>query len=256
MPFHQHFPSEEAVDVRPGAQVRAAAPEDLGGLVGLCLAARAESTVGAELCTADAEVLRDQLGTLMAAPGSRILVGLFDDELVGLLLSRIVGPSPFSQEVSLHVEALYVGVDNRRRGLGHALLAGALAAAEGAAATQVYAVHLPGARGVQRFFARLGFAPAAAHRVVGTQTLQRRLAGDWVGVGVRRRGAARGLEGLIARRRQVRTEIQTGPLDLRDVQPVLAADPAVQSAGRASISRQVRRAVATRRDVESSTTIS
>lgn len=254
--------------MRPGVEVRPAAPDDLEGLVGLCLAARAESTVGAQLCSADGDRLRDQLGTLLALPGGQVLVGLLDGAVVGLLLGRVVGPSPFTEDVSLHVEALYVGAEARRRGLGHALLAGALILAEEADATQVYAVHLPGARGVQRFFARLGFAPAAAHRVVATHTLQRRLAGDPVRARAGRRGA-RGLEDLIARRRQVRQETETGPVDLREIQAPLPADaaraaaagraasqPSSQASGRASISKHVRRAVASRLDSESTSTIS
>ena len=241
--------------MRPGVQFRAATPEDLDPLVALCLTARAESTVGAQLCSSDGDRLRDQLGTLLATPGGQLLVGLLDGEPAGLLLGRVVGPSPFTQDISLHVEALYVRADVRRRGIGHALLAGALEVAEDVDATQVYAVQLPGARGGQRFFARLGFAPAAAHRVVATQTLQRRLAGNPVRTGPRRRGA-RGLEDLIARRRQVRTETQTGPVDLRGVASALAADVEDQAVGSASMSTHVRRAVATRRDSESSRTIS
>ena len=240
--------------MRPGVQVRPARADDLPALVALCLAARAESMVGAQLCSADGDRLRDQLGTLLAIAGGEVLVGLVDDEPAGLLLARVVGPSPFTEEVSLHVEGLYVGAETRRRGLGHALLGGALAVAEEAGAAQLYAVHLPGARGVQRFFARLGFAPAAAHRVVGTQSLSRRLAG--APAGTRRAGrGARGLEDLIARRRQVRTETQTGPVDLRDVQGSTTA-AADQPAGRLSRSKHVSRAVASRRDSESSSTIS
>ncbi len=181
-----------------------------------------------------------------------------------MLLARVVERGPFAPDITLHVEALYVDVSARRRGLGHALLSGACVAAEQAGATQVFAIHLPGARGVQRFFVRMGFAPAAAHRVVATATLQRRLAGEPVNAGFRKRGAARGLEDLIARRRQVRTETETGPIDLREMRAALGADamdrsvePAAgQPVVRESISRQVKRAVASRRDSESSTTIS
>lgn len=242
--------------MRSNAQVRAAVPEDLEGLVPLCLEARAESTVGAELCTADAERLREQLATLMATPGGQILVGLVDDQIAGMLLGMLSGPSLFSQEVSLEVEALYVGVTGRRHGLGHALLAGALAVAEEAGATQIYAVHLPLARGVHRFFVRMGFAPASTHRVVSTQTLQRRLAGDPVRPGLGRRGPARGLEDLIARRRRVKKETQTGPVDLRGLQASLDLAEADQPAVRTSTSKHVRRAVASKRDSESSSTIS
>jgi len=242
--------------VHPGAQVKAATPEDLDDLVTLCMAAQAESSEGARSSTPDAEQLREQLGALMATPGGQVLVGLVGDKPAGFLLGRVVRPSPFSQEVSLHVEALYVGTGDRRRGLGHSLLASVLDLAEEAGATQVYAVHLPGARGVQRFFARRGFAPAVAHRVVATEKLRRRLAGDPVPPGSRRRGPARGLEDLIARRRQVRIETETGPVDLREVQGTLATEAADQSADRKSTSRHVKRAVTNRRDSESSSTIS
>ncbi|WP_227425491.1 GNAT family N-acetyltransferase [Pengzhenrongella sicca] len=236
--------------------MRPVAPADLEGLVELCLTARAESTVGAQLCSADGDRLRVQLGTLLAVQGGQALVGLLDGELAGLLLGRVVGPGPFTDDVSLHVEALYVRPSTRRRGLGHALLGGALTLAEEAGASELYAVHLPGARGVQRFFARLGFAPAAAHRVVATSTLQRRLAGEHVRPGGGRRGA-HGLEDLIARRRQVRSETQSGPVDLRELHGTdVPAAGRGQGTGRSSISRQVSRAVASRRDAESSSTIS
>lgn len=259
--------------MRPGVQVREAVPEDLDGLVGLCLEARAEAAVGAQLCSNDAERLRHQLGTLLAAPGGHAMVGHVDGDVAGLLLTRVVGPSPFTDDVSLHVEALYVSQGHRRRGLGHALLAGALTIAEEVGAGQVFAVPLPGSRGVQRFLARLGFAPAAAHRVVTTEALQRRLASD--AVGAARRGSGRGLEDLIARRRQVRSAT-SGPLDLRDLPERLAERERLvdaqragqgaaapvgpvaedQSVRRSSISKHVRRAVANRRESEPTTTIS
>ena len=246
------------VDVRPGVQVRAAVPDDLDGLVALCLEARAEAAVGAQLCSNDPERLRHQLGTLLTVSGGHAMVGLLDGELAGVLLARVVGPSPFTEEVSVHVEALYVRVGRRRRGLGHALLAGAVQIAEDAGAHQVFAVPLPGSRGVQRFLARLGFAPAAAHRVVSTELLQRRLAADPALVGAARRGSGsgRGLEDLIARRRQVRATM-SGPVDLRGVSEALAAAEALaQDPRRSSISMHVKRAVASRRESESTTTIS
>ncbi|WP_298459904.1 GNAT family N-acetyltransferase [uncultured Cellulomonas sp.] len=257
--------------MRPGVQVREAMPEDLDGLVGLCLEARAEAAVGAQLCSNDADRLRHQLGTLLATPGGHAMVGHVDGDLAGLLLTRVVGPSPFTEDVSLHVEALYVSRSRRRRGLGHALLTAALAVADDAGADQVFAVPLPGSRGVQRFLARLGFAPAAAHRVVTTEVLQRRLAADPVRTGSRR-STGRGLEDLIARRRQVRSAT-SGPVDLRELperlaarqvgadpgadrEPVATAVTADQSPRRSSISMHVKRAVASRRESEPTTTIS
>ena len=236
--------------MRPGVQVRAAEPDDVTALVDLCLEARAESTVGAQLCSSDGDSLRHQLGALLAAPGGLALVGIVDGEPAGLLLARLVGPSVFSDTVSLTLEAVYVEPLVRRRGLGRALLVGAVDVADKGGATDVYASPLPGARGMLRFFARLGFAPAAAHRVVSTASLQRRLAGE-PGIGVGRRRSAHTIEDLIMRRRQVQAASRADPAEARTGRQ----SDAVQAQGSA-ISMQVNRAVAIRRASESSTTIS
>ena len=236
--------------MRLGVQVREALPGDMESLVALCLAARREAAVGAQLCTDDADRLRDQLGALLAVRGGRVLVALLDDEPAGLLLARIVGPGPFTDLVSLDIEAIYVLPAARRRGLGHALLVGATTVADEAGATEMYSSPLPGARGMQRFLARLGFAPAASHRVVTTAALQRKLTHEHTGLGgsVRRSGP-RGLEDLIARRRQARAARQ--PLVEEPSTPARASG-ADQS--RASITMQVSRAVQTSRPSSSSTT--
>ncbi|WP_315092704.1 GNAT family N-acetyltransferase [uncultured Cellulomonas sp.] len=233
-------------------QVREALPGDLESLVALCLAARRESAVGSQLCTDDADRLRDQLGALLAVPGGRVLLALLDDEPSGLLLARLVGPGPFTDVVSLDIEAVYVVPAARRRGLGHALLVGAVTVAEESGATELYSSPLPGSRGMQRFLARLGFAPAASHRVVTTSGLQRRLAhehGAGVG-GTLRRSGPRGLEDLIARRRQVREARQ---LQAEEPVPTARASGADQPRA-ASISMQVSRAVQTGRPSSSTTT--
>lgn len=225
--------------MRPGVHVSDACPEDLDMLVELCLAARNEATVGAQLCTDDADRLRDQLGALLAVPGGLALTGTVDGAPAGMLLARLVGPSLFTEAVSLNLEAVYVVPDSRRRGLGHMLLSAAAQRAEDAGATDVYATPLPGTRGMQRFLARLGFAPAAAHRVVTTSALQRRLAHEGASTAAARRSSPRGLEDLIARRRQAREGRAA----------TVVADQAA-----ASISMQVNRAVQIRRPSASSTT--
>lgn len=191
--------------MRPGVRVHAARPDDLDDLVHLCLEARKEAGTGAQLCTDDAARLRRQLGALLAVEGGVVLVGSLDDQPAGLMLARLVGPTPFADDASLAIEALYVLGTARRRGLGHALLSYAVTLADERGASEVYASPLPGARGMQRFLARLGFAPAAAFRVAGTAALQRRLQHEHTsGPTTARRSASRGLEDLIARRRQAR----------------------------------------------------
>lgn len=242
--------------MRPGTYVRAACPDDLEDLVAVCLAARREAAVGAQLCTDDADRLRDQLGALRAAPGGLVLLGRVDGVPSGILLARVVGPGPFTDVVSMNLEAVYVLPDARRRGLGHAMLAEAVAHAEQVGATELYALPLPGARGMQRFLARLGFAPAAAHRVVTTSALQRRLAHDLAPAthaAATRRSGSRGIEDLIARRRQGRIRA-TGFVEPVPSVPTPRVDAADQR--RASISMQVTRAVQSRRPSSSSTTTS
>jgi GNAT superfamily N-acetyltransferase len=205
-------PTKEVTDVRSGLQVRPAEPNDLPVLVDLCLEARAESAVGAQLCSNDRDSLRHQLAALLAAPGGLALVGVVDGSPAGLLIARLVGPSVFSDAVNLALEAVYVESHVRRHGLGHALVAAAADIAQKSGAMDVYASSLPGARGMLRFLARLGFAPAAAHRVVSMASLQRRLAEDPVSRAVSRRGT-RGIEDLIALRRLVRAASGARPAD-------------------------------------------
>ncbi len=234
--------------MRPGVCTRPATADDLDGLVTLCLEARSELQVGSQLCSDDPQRLRDQLVLLMASSGGTVLAGTVDDEIAGLLLAHVVGPGPFTDAVALNLEALYVRGDDRRRGLGHALLVAAATLADEVGAGEVYASPLPGARGMHRFLARIGFAPAAAHRVVTTSALQRRLAQDPSAVlgAVTGRQPRQRLEDLIARRRQARAAQGDGA-------PV-PAEASRQS--RASISMQVSRAVQTRRPSSSTTTIS
>lgn len=227
--------------MRPGVHVRCAVPSDIDDLVDLCLQARAESGLGRQLCTDDRVRLREQLAVLTALDGGVVLVATCDDEPAGLALGRVLGPTLLSDGRVLSLDAVYVRPESRRRGLGHALLQVVAETAEAAGAPDVYAAPLPGSRAMQRFLARVGFAPAAAHRVVATSALQRRLAHDATAA-VRRPGA-RGLEDLIERRRRARARAA-----------VADAEPARQAG--ASMTMQVSRAVHSRRPSASSTTTS
>ncbi|RXR22047.1 GNAT family N-acetyltransferase [Oerskovia turbata] len=200
--------------MRAAVVVRPAVGDDLPGVAALCAEARRESAAGPQVCLSDESKLVRQLRVLLSVPGGTALVAFHDDVPVGFLLARVLDPHLFNDEPSLYIEALYVSQDARRRGVGHALLTATADLAAEHGAIDVFSVPIPGSRGVQRFLARLGFAPAAGHRVVSTSVLQRRLAAD---SGTLRRGA-RSLEDLIARRRKARTDGQTGPVDLRAFQ--------------------------------------
>ncbi len=221
--------------MRSGIEVGAVRPEDVEGVVELCARAREETWAGAQVCSGDAGTIARHVGALTAMPGATVLTARADGRAVGLLLGRLIGPNVFTDEVNLTVEVVYVEPRHRRRGVGHALMQAAVELALAAGAENVYAAPIPGARGVQRFFVRLGFAPAASHRVIAAAALNRRLAAESA-----RRVAGRGVDEVIARRRQSRGE----------------GVPASIWPSRGVISRHVNRAVQTRRELESSTTTS
>ncbi|MGP7960871.1 GNAT family N-acetyltransferase [Sanguibacter sp. A247] len=208
--------------MRASIDVRHAVASDLQDVAALCLTAREESSTPTQLCSADAEHVRRQLGVLISVPGGRILVARHDGVAVGFLLGRIVEANIYHDTPVLYIEALFVDQVFRRRGAGHALLGAAAEIAGEVGADEVYSVPLPGSRGVQRFLLRLGFAPAGAHRVVQTAMLVRKLEGE---PALARRGS-RGLEDLIARRRKARIETHSGPVDLRELQARLRAERA------------------------------
>lgn len=221
--------------MRSGIEVGAIRPEDVDRVVDLCRQARDETSSASQVCSGDAGTIARHLGALTAVPGATVLAARVEGEVVGLLLGRLIGPNLFTDEVNLAVEAVYVEPGYRRRGVGHALMQAAVELALAAGAENVYAAPIPGARGVQRFFVRLGFTPAVSHRVIATAALHRRLAAESA-----RRPAARGVDEVIARRRQSRG----------------GAPVPLWSGSRSAISRHVSRAVQIRRDLESSTTIS
>ncbi|MFP3713986.1 GNAT family N-acetyltransferase [Puerhibacterium sp. TATVAM-FAB25] len=211
--------------MRAGVDVRIAGPDDLTVVADLTAVARTDQPYGMPVDGARTDALLTHLSVYLAAGGT-ILVAEADGRTVGFLLARTVGPHLFADEPALLVDTLYVHPRSRRRGVGHALVAHALTLAEEAGAAHVYGTPPAGDRGMQRFLARLGFAPAAGHRVVATAALQRRLASDGAPRPRRelrprgRRESTRAtIEDVIARRRRAReANLPSGPVDLRDFQ--------------------------------------
>lgn len=211
--------------MRATIDVRHAGAADLDDVARLCCVARDESATPSQVCAADHGAVRKHLGVLLSVPGGRVLLATHDGAPVGFMLARVVEANIYNEVPALYIEAVYVDASFRRRGAGHALLATAADMAVEAGAEDVYAVPIPGSRGVQRFLARLGFAPVAAHRVVATQVLLRRL--DAESSAARR--APRALEDLIARRRKARIETQSGPVDLRELRARLERNAAAEA---------------------------
>ncbi|WP_435300106.1 GNAT family N-acetyltransferase [Timonella sp. A28] len=187
----------------------------------LCVNARDESALGAQICVGEPERLVRQLGVFAQYEGSHVLVARQEGHIVGFIMMRTVAPGVFVDVPTVYLEAVFVASGARRRGIGHQLLSALCERASVVGATEIYALPLPGSRGLQRFLSRLGFAPAAAHRVVNVATLQRNILAE---LKRSRRGGPRTLDDLIARRRKARIETNSGPLDLRSFQAALAQE--------------------------------
>ena len=197
--------------------IRPAREDDLPAVAALAAEARDDSPTGAQLGAQDTGRLLEHLSVLLAA-GGHVLVAEQNGQVAGVVLGRVVAAYLFAPRASLYLDMLFVAPRARRHGVGHALLRAATDLAAEHGCEDIYSAPVPGNRGVQRFLARLGFAPAAGHRVASVAALQRRLATEAAARdGAGRRFARVGLEDLIARRRRARSVIESGPIDMRPV---------------------------------------
>ena len=195
-------------------QVREAQPAEFEALAALTASTR--DAVAASPDTPGIESIPRHLSAYLAS-GGKVLVADLDGELVGLLLARQLGPHLFSDVDAWIIDSLFVALHVRRRGIGHALVAGVAAFAGEAGTPYVYAGTLATDRGMQRFLARLGFASAAGHRVVPTPVLLRNLAEN-TGVRGRRDSTRAAIDQVIARRRRTRdADTAAAGLDLRSL---------------------------------------
>jgi GNAT superfamily N-acetyltransferase len=198
--------------------IRPAREDDLPAVAALAGEARDDSPTGAQLGAQDIDRLLEHLSVLLAA-GGHVLVAEQNGQVAGVVLGRVVAAYLFAPRASLYLDMVFVAPRARRHGVGHALLRAATDLAAEHGCEDIYSAPVPGNRGVQRFLARLGFAPAAGHRVASVAALQRRLATEAAARDAHagRRFARVGLEDLIARRRRARSVIESGPIDMRPV---------------------------------------
>jgi len=116
--------------------------------------------------------------TEILADGTRNLTLAVDDptgDIVGLLVTRPDDVGAIDLTPVLHITHLIVAPDQRRRGVGRALLAAAVHLADERGVERVLATAAAGSREGNRYLARLGFAPLVVHRVASTSVLRRAL---------------------------------------------------------------------------------
>jgi ribosomal protein S18 acetylase RimI-like enzyme len=191
---------------RACVRIRPAELADVDALVALILSTDTSSGIfsGRALLEPDVEHLAQRLSEILGEQSRTILVGVDDSgAAVGMLVAKFDEIGAIDITPALHVTHLLVSPKLRRRGVGRALLAGAVHIAEEHGVDRVLATASSGSREANRYLARLGFAPLVVHRVASTTTLRRALgiadASERMAVLRRARMARAGRPGVTAR---------------------------------------------------------
>lgn len=163
---------------RVSVRVRAATDADVPAVVTLVQSVdtASGSFSGRSLLDATTEHLTERLEQLVAEPERQLLVATDETgSIIGMLSARTDELGVVDVTPVLHVTHLMVTPGQRRRGVGRALLAGAVQVAEEHGLQKVLATAAAGSREGNRYLARIGFAPLVVHRLASTATLRRSL---------------------------------------------------------------------------------
>jgi GNAT superfamily N-acetyltransferase len=157
--------------------VRPAAAGDLPALLDLWQELR---EVGGRTARENLHVAVDDVGERLAAALEdeicRVVVAADDQgEILGMAVLCLTSLGPLSQLHAVQLNHVVVAKGQRKRGVGHALVAAAAAYADETGAEQVIVSVSPTLREANRFYARLGFTPAVVRRVAPLAVLRRRL---------------------------------------------------------------------------------
>ncbi|MEJ5944753.1 GNAT family N-acetyltransferase [Pseudokineococcus basanitobsidens] len=106
-----------------------------------------------------------------------VLLAELRERAVGVLVLRRGEVLPLSERSAAHVEQLAVAPDQRRRGVGRALLAAAARSAHDDGLARIVVSAPPSGREAQRFLARLGFSPLVVQRSASVAALREALRG-------------------------------------------------------------------------------
>lgn len=124
------------------------------------------------------EVLIGRIELSLADHGFKILIAWEGQSAVGIACVALTDVGSWAEIPGVQVSGLHVRGVNRHRGVAKALLNAALQCADKWGCTQVVAMVPPGERDANRFFARLGFAPVATHRVTDVGSLRKKVSAE------------------------------------------------------------------------------
>jgi ribosomal protein S18 acetylase RimI-like enzyme len=115
---------------------------------------------------------------LIGSERCRIILAGVGGEPAGMAILRIVRTDPMSDIEMVHIAHLVVMRRSRQRGVGHALIQAATDFSVERRIDHVGVSVYPSLRDASRFYARLGFAPAAVYRIAPVGVLRRRMGPD------------------------------------------------------------------------------
>lgn len=164
---------------RPSVRIRPAEHADIPGMAQLISSVDTSSGVfsGRSMLDTGTAHVELRLSEILDESIRTLLVAVDDaaDEIVGLLVACVDEIGAIDLTPVVHVTHLLVSPKMRRRGIGRALLAGAVHLADERGIDRVLATAATGSREANRYLARLGFAPLVVHRMASVPALRRSL---------------------------------------------------------------------------------
>ncbi|MFL6023118.1 MAG: GNAT family N-acetyltransferase [Marmoricola sp.] len=154
-------------------EIRDARPEDAADL--LTLWSDTASRTGEQPTARPLEDAAAALAQVAADPDERVVVGLYEGEVVAAIHLRRAAMSPLHTDMAVHTSYLIVRPEHRKHGFARALLDSAVTWAEDKDVAHVTAITSSGSRDTNRFLARLGLGTVATVRVASTAVLRRKL---------------------------------------------------------------------------------
>lgn len=164
---------------RGNVHVRPAEELDVADLVALTETIDlAQGLFGGRPLAAEAQPdLTDRFREIVSTGVPSVLVAVDDasDVVVGFVAVRADELTTIARTPVLHVSHLIVAPKFRKRGIGRSLLAAVVHLADERGVDHVLATASTGSRDVNRYLARLGFAPLVMRRLASTTVLRRSL---------------------------------------------------------------------------------
>ncbi len=162
---------------RSAITVRPAGEHDLGEVLRLFAEVRRCGGLPARVAAlAQDDTIAEYVRRLATRPDCRVLLASIGGRAVGMAVVTTARLEALSEAPCVQIEYTVVAEAYRRRGVGRALLSGALSFADDIGAEHITASVAPMLREANRFYAQLGFTPLVVRRAAAVASLRRRLA--------------------------------------------------------------------------------